>query len=178
MIGNATPVVILVSVLACVTGCATTRAERRNVEMRRRAEIGNMKADLRRLQDGVEGLAAGQEELHRRIEALQASSVRRQQGLDARIAEISRGLQGNAAEREQLKREVVDGLSKKMSAVMRAQAMRAPRAARGYEHVVEEGQTLSEIAAVYSVTTRAIVEANSLTNPDQIRAGQKLFIPE
>jgi LysM repeat protein len=137
-----------------------------------------MKADLRRLQDRVEGLAAGQEELHRRIEALQASSAQRQQGLNASIAEISRGLQDSAAAREQLKREVVDGLSKKMSALMRAQAMPAPGAARGYEHVVEDGQTLSEIAAVYRVTTRAIVEANGLTNPDQIRAGQKLFIPE
>lgn len=55
---------------------------------------------------------------------------------------------------------------------------RGARTATGYEHEVKPGQTLSEIAAVYGVRAQAIIEANQLTNPNAIRVGQKLFIPE
>jgi LysM repeat protein len=44
-------------------------------------------------------------------------------------------------------------------------------------HTVEEGETLSIIAQNYGVTVEAIVEANGLTDPDLIIAGQTLIIP-
>ena len=47
----------------------------------------------------------------------------------------------------------------------------------GYNHVVEAGQTLSEIARGYGVTVAAIKAANGLKN-DNLRIGQKLFIPD
>lgn len=48
---------------------------------------------------------------------------------------------------------------------------------RGWEHVVEPGQTLSAIAVAYGTTTQAILKANNMQNADSIRSGQKLFIP-
>jgi len=36
----------------------------------------------------------------------------------------------------------------------------------------------SRTAAAYGVTVRSIVEANDIPNPDRLRVGQKLFIPE
>ena len=47
----------------------------------------------------------------------------------------------------------------------------------GYEHKVEAGQTLSEIAKAYGVSMKKIIEANKLKG-DVIRVGQILFIPD
>lgn len=44
-------------------------------------------------------------------------------------------------------------------------------------HVVQWGETLSIIAARYGVTTSAIVQANGISNPNYIYAGQRLIIP-
>lgn len=44
-------------------------------------------------------------------------------------------------------------------------------------HVVQPGETLSEIARVYSVTWQEIARANGLDNPNAIRVGQALVIP-
>jgi LysM repeat protein len=44
-------------------------------------------------------------------------------------------------------------------------------------HIVQWGENLTMIARCYGVTTTAIVEANCLTNPNYIYAGQRLIIP-
>ncbi len=44
-------------------------------------------------------------------------------------------------------------------------------------HVVQPGETLSEIAAMYDTTVEAIVEANDLGDANRIREGQALVIP-
>ena len=49
---------------------------------------------------------------------------------------------------------------------------------QGYEHVVRGGETLSTIAREYGVTINAIVEANAISDPNTLRVGQKLFIPQ
>jgi LysM repeat protein len=45
------------------------------------------------------------------------------------------------------------------------------------QHEVQSGETLGEIAKAYNVTVEAIVEANNLSDPDQISVGQLLTIP-
>jgi LysM repeat protein len=54
---------------------------------------------------------------------------------------------------------------------------KTPPVERGWEHVVEAGQTLSAIAVAYGTTTQSILKANNLQNADSIRVGQKLFVP-
>lgn len=44
-------------------------------------------------------------------------------------------------------------------------------------HVVQPGETLSEIARMYGTTVEAIVQANNLDNPNAISEGQVLLIP-
>jgi murein DD-endopeptidase MepM/ murein hydrolase activator NlpD len=44
-------------------------------------------------------------------------------------------------------------------------------------HTIKRGETLSQIAADYGVTVKAIVDANGLENPSLIVTGQKLIIP-
>ena len=49
---------------------------------------------------------------------------------------------------------------------------------QGYEHVVRSGETVSTIARQYGATVNAVVEANGLANPNSIRVGQILFVPQ
>ena len=44
-------------------------------------------------------------------------------------------------------------------------------------HVVDEGESLNEIASAYGATASAIAEANSLANPNLILPGQEVLIP-
>ncbi|MCI0394843.1 MAG: LysM peptidoglycan-binding domain-containing protein [Chloroflexi bacterium] len=44
-------------------------------------------------------------------------------------------------------------------------------------YVVQPGDTLSEIAAMFGVTVQAIVDANAIGNPNLIYVGQELIIP-
>ena len=44
-------------------------------------------------------------------------------------------------------------------------------------HVVRARETLSRIAVHYGVTRKALIDANKLTRPEQLRAGQRLVVP-
>ena len=44
-------------------------------------------------------------------------------------------------------------------------------------HTVGEGQTLNQIAALYGVSTEAIILKNNISDPNQIFVGQRLEIP-
>ena len=44
--------------------------------------------------------------------------------------------------------------------------------------MVQPGESLSKIAAAYGVRMDVIVEENGLSDPGNIRVGQKLFIPD
>ncbi len=46
-----------------------------------------------------------------------------------------------------------------------------------YSHIVQPGETLSEIAQQYGVDANAIANANNIANRNQLRAGQALVIP-
>lgn len=55
--------------------------------------------------------------------------------------------------------------------------------AYGYEYIVQPGDTLSKIIAAYrkegiNVTLQMVLEANPGLNPDNIKVGQKIFIPD
>lgn len=47
----------------------------------------------------------------------------------------------------------------------------------GY-YVVTEGDTLSKIAQMFGVSLKSIMDANGITDPNSIRKGQKLLIPQ
>ena len=56
-------------------------------------------------------------------------------------------------------------------------AWAAPPEHGSFTHIVRWGESLSTIAARYGTTVYAIVQANGITNPDRIYAGQRLYIP-
>ncbi len=44
-------------------------------------------------------------------------------------------------------------------------------------YIVQPGDTLSEIAAMFNVSMESIMQANGITNPNQLQVGQRLTIP-
>lgn len=169
----------VVPAVMALAGCASLYSEQNAADMRRRAELDGMKTDLERLRARVEGMAGAQEELFRKVEAAQAAASQARQDQDRRIDDVAREVKAAAAAREQLRREIVDALSVKIAEIVKPQQRPPPaRTQRGYEHTVEPGQTLSAIAAAYKVSVQAIVDANGLKSADQVKAGQRLFIPE
>lgn len=46
-----------------------------------------------------------------------------------------------------------------------------------FEHTLRSGETLGALAKRYGVSTESIIEANNISDPRKIRAGQKLTIP-
>ncbi len=56
-------------------------------------------------------------------------------------------------------------------------AAAAPDAQSGGVHIVQRGETLSQIARRYGVSMTALAQANGISNPNFIYAGQRLTIP-
>ena len=122
-----------------------------------------------------------------------ATHQRKRTALDSRISSL-----GSAAERQQAQIEELrslikanqDAADKKITIILeeiakeneillsKIRASQGGSHIQGYEHVVRSGETLSVIARQYGVTVQAIVEANELADPNTLRTGQKLFIPQ
>ncbi|MFZ0548292.1 MAG: LysM peptidoglycan-binding domain-containing protein [Candidatus Promineifilaceae bacterium] len=56
-------------------------------------------------------------------------------------------------------------------------AQASGEANNGYYHVVQYGETLSQIAYNYGTTVYAIAYANGIVNPNWIYAGMVLYVP-
>lgn len=169
---------ILYLSLFAVTGCVTTSSEQANREMRMISQIRNINAELNRVKGEVNGLVSGREEIYRKIELLQASIDRTSQSLDGEIKELSQGLQATSASREQMKQEIINKMSKNVESLIKTQVTANNSSQRGIEHIVAPGNTLSTIASAYGVSSKAIIKANNIKNPDRLKIGQVLFIPE
>lgn len=156
-----------------------------------------MSLDFRQLSEQMAVLNRNQELLEGRLAQIDAqlgSAVRSQDD----IAALRRDLQAMRAERETLRKEISDDLASRIEKIAARQqadinAVRtaASRAAQqggarsaavagrsGYEHKVERGQTLSEIARGYGKSMDAIMKANKISDPSLLRVGQILFIPD
>jgi len=162
-----------------------------------------MSVEFRQLNEQLVVLNRNQELLESRLARLEAGAAASPKSQDD-ITALRRDMQLLRAERETLKKEITDDLAGRIekiaarqqaeinaarSAAASAQAAparaagaaasAAGAAARsGYEHKVERGQTLSEIARGYGKSMDAIMKANKITNPSSIRVGQVLFIPD
>jgi LysM repeat protein len=177
-------------VAGLMSGCITLPEEARERDAARAAEearrqkvLSDLRADLDQLRERVKTIAVVQEDLTRQLDALGKTTVRDQRASQERLAALDRALRQIEADRAKLQQQIVSDLSGKMAEIIKAQtvpppSVEPPKAMAGYEHVVKVGETLSQIAAAYKVKAQAIIDANNITNPKTLKAGQKLFIPE
>jgi len=169
----------LLLVAALGAGCTTIYGETgMEEEARAEMELANLKAQVDRLQSRVSEMDEERQDVHRRLDALEGGMQTVQRDSQERIRTLEGTMATYDATRQRDRDAVVDQLSKKMAEMVKPAPGGATRVAEGYEHVVQPGETLSAIASAYGVKSSTIIQVNNLKNPDNLRAGQKLFIPE
>lgn len=141
-----------------------------------------LRAEVRQLQEWrlqvrleIEALQREVETLKRILGNVERNQNENLQGLSARLHDLE-------SVREQDRKFIVDELTRRLMELQTRLASPPPpastRSGSGYEHVVKAGETLSFIARQYNTTVTAILKANGITDPNKIREGQKLFIPD
>ena len=127
-------------------------------------------------QENQRRMAGRVEQLEQEMDRINLELDRLRQTLDTRVTGIER-------KSEEDKRQIIARLTAQLERLMAKTP--APVAApsgggstQGYEHIVQQGDTLSTIAKAYNVTTKVLIDVNKLKNPDRLSIGQKLFIPE
>ena len=165
--------------LPALTGCMTLVDE--STAARQTADAEALRADVQTLQERFKKIELAQQTLDRDMETLRRST-KDDGGSRARLDELERRFQALNAARDQDRKAIIDELSKRLAALASSQSTASSGrsgsgAETGYEHVVQQGETLSAIAKAYKVSSKAIAKANNLKS-ETIRVGQKLFIPQ
>ena len=175
--------------LAGTSGCVTLTDDAS--QMQAREDMLIVQDKMQKLSGRIEGLELEVERLRRDVDATR-SGPSPVQPLQARLDELESRIRSVDAARERDKQEIVDKLSAKVSQLVSsskssgsssvkkqgAKKGAASGAQTGYEHEVQAGDTLSAIAAAYGASTKAILDNNDIKDPNRLRVGQKLFIPE
>jgi LysM repeat protein len=144
--------------------------------------------EVRHLAEQMAEINRNQIELDMRVQRLEAKLSGGATSDD--ISALKRDIQMMRTERDTLKKEITDDLVARIDKVVSragstATNVKTPsttttssRTKTGYNHTVEKGQTLSEIARGYGKSLEVIMKANNLKTANTIRPGQVLFIPD
>ncbi len=154
-------------------------------QARLQTELSNVKQNVERLQNRLEIIHEEQEHLLREHNRLRDTIQREQNAeLDRLRNDTDERFNALDRQREKERREIIEQVTQRIASHLeQATAARAPvaqaaRTEHGRYHEVRAGETLSEIAAAYNVRANVIIQANELDNPDRLRIGQRLFIPD
>ncbi len=168
-----------------VNGCVTSYHDTAATEQARlRTEVSYLNQNLAQMENRLDAVQEEQEQLLRELNRLretvqrdhQAEQRRLRNDMEQRFAEFE---QQREAERNYIIEQVTQRIAAHLEqAAPRTPAGAAARTEHGRYHEVRPGETLSEIAAAYNVRANVIVQANDLENPDRLRIGQRLFIPD
>lgn len=156
---------------------------------------------LNKLAGQIEDLRAGQDALHKQVEALvkELDSMREQIGKPTgnyaaqedlkRVAEAVKEVdQKRLEDAEKIQSQLLN-LRKELLAAptpqkkpVRAEVPNSDQPQKGFEYTIQKGDSLSIIVAAYrdkniKVTVDQILKANPDLNPNKLRVGQKIFIP-
>ncbi len=171
-------VLVVGLVVVCSVGCMTPYAQQQRAEADARVAMAIRDLNLRveQLEAQLDTAAASRDDMYRRMDDLQAGVDAQGRRYSDRIMDIETRVQGEAAQREAMRKDVVDQLTKQVTKIVETHVPSQP-AQSGYEHTVRRGETLSAIAQAYGTTVSEIKRANNLKS-DRIWIDQKLFIPE
>lgn len=145
-----------------------------------------VRTEILQSRERVSALEAVREGHARQIELLQtdlADTRRAVREMGELLGRLQQNVRNAEAAQVRIKGEVVDEISRKIEAILKEQAAKAPpppppvKAVTGYEHLVKKGETLTRIAEAYKVPISAILQANEMKEGDALLVGRKLFIP-
>ena len=182
---------LAIGLAVVTTGCVTTQQE--GPPPATQADVGYLREEIRRLaarldaSDAELGRVQGDVMASRSSQPDYASSAQ-VQSVQTQLDDLQRQIRALDAARAQDKKEIYDDISKKIATLLKSSSASSAAASRpskprspsqsGIEHVVQSGESLSKIAAAYGVSMKVIVDENGLSDPGNIRVGQKLFIPD
>ncbi len=185
-----------VAVTLWTAGCYTLPDRRAQEAARAREDQLIQQERQARLEGRFQSLELENQQLRAEIERLrqQMAGSAEDRARLAQIDDLARRVRDIEARREKDRQEIIDTLSKKIADLVgrsggagatSSSTGRKPATGGGtssskygYEHIVKSGEALSAIASAYGVSVKAILDANGLTDPNKLRVGQKLFIPE
>lgn len=171
------------ALMACIlSGCATYDDSRTVTQ--EREDLLLLREDINRCKSRIETMEIEQQRILNEIQQLRSKG--QDENTKARLDELERRIAALDAARVSDRQAIIDQISENVAKMMGTSSQKpastrsktATSSGAGYEHIVKEGETLSAIAAAYKVKPSAIIEANDLKNPDAMRKGQKLFIPQ
>jgi LysM repeat protein len=149
---------------------------------------GNMtlSQEIEAAKGNLRAIEADQAELNREIMGLGKKDADIEadiRELSNRLDNLEKQLQELDAARVRDKKEIIDKLTDQIAAMVnKLQASSASSDSTysgfGRVHVVKKGQTLSQIAQAYGVNINVLIKVNKLNNPNALREGQELIIPE
>ena len=183
----------LAAALLAAPGCTTMVDSDDDAPLATRAEVEYLRGEIRRLNDRQSASESEFGRFQGEMMSAQAgqsayASAAQVQSLQTQLEDLQRQIRALDAARAQDQKEIYDDISKKIATILktsapapaRASAPARPRSGSqtGIEHVVQPGESLSKIAAAYGVKMDVIVQENGLSDPGNIRVGQKLFIPD
>jgi len=168
--------------LTGLSGCITFNDS--SARTAAREDMNILGEDLNRMQGRVETIELENRQIANEVEKLRADSsdTRNLAALQKRLDILEQRVQALDAARAKDKQTIVDQLSAKIAEIMSRGSSRSSRpsaisVSSDNEHIVQEGETLSAIAAAYKIRTSALIKANGLQDPDSLKAGQRLVIP-
>jgi LysM repeat protein len=143
---------------------------------RLQANVEDVQFRQQQMQKDLDKLKADVQELRRSGGGVSASDL---QTLQARIDALD-------AARQKDKQAIIDQLAKELASLNmpRSGGKTVPATtggsptAEGKEHVVTKGETLTTIAKAYGVSVDDLKQANNISNPNELKVGQKLVIPK
>ena len=183
----------LAAALLAAPGCTTMVASDDDEPLATRADVEYLRGEIRRLNDRQSASESEFGRFQGEMMSAQAgqsayASAAQVQSLQTQLEDLQRQIRALDAARAQDQKEIYDDISKKIATILktsapapsRSSAPARPRSGSqsGIEHVVQPGESLSKIAAAYGVKMDVIVQENGLSDPGNIRVGQKLFIPD
>jgi len=170
---------LLFPLIGIFSGCQTFQTtQQRQAYARRQAANQQNEEQIRRLRGRVESIEMENARLLREVQQLRIDI----RTANSNINQLNRSMQSLDAKQKREMQELihrVEILLKKRLASTSSHTASGASSHRGSGriHIVEPGHTLSAIATAYGTTVSAIKKANHLKS-DNIRVGQKLFIPE
>lgn len=172
---------LLCGALMMSGGCAMLDPAYQEDRAREQLLLESLRTDVLRLRERVDGLQVEQQNLRQDVESLRASQGSRGQAADQRVTALEQQVKTLEGGLQRVRTETVDEISRKMADLLKQQSAGGSRprvSETGYEHIVKPGETLSAIAAAYKVNVNTIMTANNIKDARNLRAGQKLFIPD
>jgi LysM repeat protein len=178
----------LAAAAACTlsSGCLMATSQRTRESMQHREDFLLLREDLRQMSGRMDDLRADVDELWRQIDRMKVEQTSELHDatriIESNVRSLEETVERLQAARGKDRQEILDEVSKTVAEVVKRNAAASGGRTRiseyGVEHTVGPGETLSEIAAAYGVSMPVLIQANTLKNPDSLRVGQTLFIPE